>query len=212
MAPVSAAGSRPASRAAAAFRPTAGASARRRARSGTSRHKAGRPVRGSPAAQPPIQIGGPPGRCGIGPSTAPLDRPAARPSRPACRSTARGRAAALEHAADALLERHAAGDELGADVRHVAGDADAEDEAAFADLVERRDLCASTTGLRSAGSSTAVPSSTRGTCAPRRPPAGSAARAAAAPASNRRPRSNRSRAPRRVRPAPAGAPPRGGPP
>ena len=45
----------------------------------------------------------------------------------------------FEHASDALFERHAAGDELGADVRHVAGDADAEDEAAFADLVQGRD-------------------------------------------------------------------------
>src|SRR5207247_5746291 len=40
----------------------------------------------------------------------------------------------FEHAADALLERHATGGEFGADVRHVAGDADAEDEAALADL------------------------------------------------------------------------------
>ena len=41
----------------------------------------------------------------------------------------RAQAQSFEHAPDALLERHAAGDELGADVRHVAGDADPEDEA-----------------------------------------------------------------------------------
>ena len=69
---------------------------------------------------PPIQIGGPPGRCGIGASTPPLDRPASVPVHRLAGPQRAAQPQPLHHAPDALLERHAAGGELGADVRHVA--------------------------------------------------------------------------------------------
>src|SRR3954466_15011126 len=79
---------------------------------GTVRHRAERRLLDNPSAVPRNRLAGP--------------QLAAEPQ-------------PFEHASDALFEWHAAGDELGADVRPVAGDANAENEAAFADLVQSRD-------------------------------------------------------------------------
>ena len=45
----------------------------------------------------------------------------------------------FHHSADPLLERHAGRLELGSDVGHIGGDADAHDEAPLADLIQSRD-------------------------------------------------------------------------
>ena len=51
-----------------------------------------------------------------------------------------GEAEALHHPADPTLKRHPGGDEFRADIRDVAGDAGAEHQPAFADLVEGGEL------------------------------------------------------------------------
>jgi hypothetical protein len=52
----------------------------------------------------------------------------------------RGRVAGLHHPPDAAFERYAGRREFRPDVGHVTGDAGAEDEAPFADLIEGGEL------------------------------------------------------------------------
>jgi hypothetical protein len=69
-----------------------------------------------------------------------LDRPAALPVDRLAAPQRAGQRQAFHHAADAFLERHAGGFELGADVGDIGGDADAENQPALRDLVDRRHL------------------------------------------------------------------------
>jgi len=68
-----------------------------------------------------------------------VDDPAAVPGDRLPGPQLAGEAQPFEHAPDAFLEGDAAGHEFGADIGHVAGDADPEDETPFADLVQGRD-------------------------------------------------------------------------
>ena len=96
------------------------------------------PTRSTDAsAAPPIQTAG---TVWHGPERALLHRPAALPVDRFAGPEGAAKAQAFQHATDALLERDARGFELVADVRHVRGDADAEDDAALGNLVQRRDL------------------------------------------------------------------------
>ena len=99
-----------------------------------------RPARSRLAGSAPaIHHGGPPGRCGVGPRRA-LDLPASVPRHRLAGPQRAAQLHAFEQPPDALLERHARGHELGADVGNVGGDADAQDHAPLRDLVERGDL------------------------------------------------------------------------
>ena len=108
-------------------------------RSGTSRRSAARPLQRWRAPSRRPRSAARPAGAASGRSR-PARRASGRPSRPACRSTARCRAACLPSCgrrASRTARRRA---EFGADVGNVAGDADAEDDPALADLVEGRDL------------------------------------------------------------------------
>jgi hypothetical protein len=76
-----------------------------------------------------------------------LDLPAAIPVHRLAGPQGPAERQAFDHPADTLVEWHAGGLELGADVRQVGGNADPQDQPALGDAVERRDLLREDDGI-----------------------------------------------------------------